>query len=145
MLTTYLCFVKDLMFCDIYGNKCFEDSMDNVDRENACDCPIECTSTSYTFRTISTPFDADELCPHKIMGHGDFLMKPFYENKSPPKFIRKLWKIKFNLSDDDMGFCKWNLQYRAEVIFRLATDSLSVNVISRRLSFFDKLSSFGNT
>ena len=132
------------MFCDIYGNKCFEDSLDNVDIEKSCDCPIECTSISYSFTKVSTPFDEDEMCPSSRMGHGDFLMKPFYENKVPPKFVRKLWKIKYNSSkDDDMSYCKDTLKYRAEVIFRLATDSIYVTVLSKRLSSFDMLSSLG--
>ena len=131
------------MFCDIYGNKCIEDSINTVDIEKSCDCPIECTSISYSFTKVSTPFDGDEFCPPSIMGHGDFLMKPFYEDKEPPKFVRKLWKIKYNVSDDDMGYCKDTLKYRAEVIFRLATDSIYVTVLNKRLSFFDMLSSLG--
>ena len=51
--------------------------------------------------------------------------------------------IKYNVSKDPIDYCKKNLKYRAEVIFRLATDSLSVTVMSRRLSFFDKMSAFG--
>ena len=35
------------------------------------------------------------------------------------------------------------LPYRAQVSFRLATDTVSVIVRTRRLSFFDKLSAFG--
>ena len=132
------------MFCDIYGNKCFDDSMDKPNVEDQCDCPTECNFISYSFTTVSTPFDGNELCPPETLNSDNFLMKPFYENKFPPKFVRKLWKIKYNISDNDMEFCKWNLKYRAEVIFRLATDSISVTVMSRRLSPFDKLSSFGN-
>ena len=45
------------MVCDIYGNKCFEDSMDNVDIEKSCDCPIECSSISYSFRAVREAFN----------------------------------------------------------------------------------------
>ena len=71
-------------------------------------------------------------------------MAEFYTHKSPPQFIRKLIEYKDNTSSDPSDTCKVNIQYRAEVIFRLATDSISVTVMSRRLSFFDKLSAFGN-
>ena len=39
--------------------------------------------------------------------------------------------------------CRRFLPYRTEVTFRLATDTVSVTVRSRRLSFFDKVSGFG--
>ena len=126
----------------MYGNLCFENIMKNSSNENNCECPSECESISYSFRTVSVPLDPEELCPTKA-GSNDFLMKPFYTNKSPPDFIRRLIKAKNNVSDDAMDYCKRNLEYRAEVIFRLATDSMSVTVMSRRLSFFDKMSAFG--
>ena len=136
------------MFCDNYGNKCFNDNMDNAAHEYNCDCPTECNTISYSFTHIfSTPFDAEEFCP-RTKGDSfsdDFLMKPFYENKFPPKFVRTLIKFKNNnISDDAVDYCKKNLQYRAVVIIRLATDSMSVTVMSPRLSFFDKMSAFGN-
>ena len=131
------------MFCDIYGNKCFDDSMDNPNIEDSCDCPTECNFISYSFTTVSTPFDLNELCPSESLNSENFLMKPFYENKFPPQFMRKLMKIKNNVSDDAQDYCKKNLQYRAEVIFRMATDTMSVTVMSPRLSFFDKMSAFG--
>ena len=122
--------------------KCFDDSMDKPNVEDKCDCPKECNFISYTFTTVSTPFNTNELCPSKSYTD-TFLMKPFYENKFPPQFIRKLMKIKNNVSDDAQDYCKKNLQYRAEVIFRMATDTMSVTVMSPRLSFFDKMSAFG--
>ena len=50
----------------------------------------------------------------------------------------------FNDSSEEKDLCAKYLPYRAEVTFRLATDTVSVTVRSRRLSFFDKLSAFGN-
>ena len=70
-------------------------------------------------------------------------MKPFYENKFPPQFIRRLKQFKDNSSSQEQDYCKKNIQYRAEVIFRMATDTMSVTVMSPRLSFFDKMSAFG--
>ena len=49
----------------------------------------------------------------------------------------------YNESSKPSELCRRYLPYRAEVIFRLATDTVSVIVRSRRLSFFDKLSAFG--
>ena len=133
------------MFCDIYGNKCFDDSMHNYFNTTKynCLCPTECDSISYSYTTMSTPFDENELCPSFSEYSEDFLMKPFYDNKFPPQFIRKLMKLKNNVSDDAQEYCKKNLQYRAEVIFKMATDTMSVTVMSPRLSFFDKMSAFG--
>ena len=48
-----------------------------------------------------------------------------------------------NVTDDQSEICKRNIKYRAEVTFQLATHTIAVTVISRRLSFFDKLSGFG--
>ena len=116
--------------------------MKNVTIEDNCDCPNECNSITYSFSVVSTPFDPKEMCPRKS-GSQDFLMKEFYDNKSPPQFIRKLTEFKFNISSDAEDYCKERLQYRAEITFKLASNSLSVTVMSRRLSFYDKLSAFG--
>ena len=129
----------------MYGYHCFEKAMENITIENNCNCPIECNSVSYSFSFVSTPFDHEEMCPsdrHKE----DFLMKEFYDNKFPPQFIRKMREFKGykdNVSSDARENCYKNIKYRAEIIFTLATDSISVTVMSRRLSFFDKMSAFG--
>ena len=60
-------------------------------------------------------------------------------------FISRARKFISNESSDLADLCKRLLPYRAEVTFRLATDTVSVTVRTRRLSFFDKLSGFGNT
>ena len=139
-----LLYIQDFLFCDIYGNMCFENSMQNVSIELNCDCPLECDSISYSFSLVSTPFVSKEMCPRQS-GSADFAMKEFYDNAYPPKFVRKLIRMKNNNATIQEGdFCKRNIQYRAEVIFRLATNTLSVTVMSRRLSFFDKMSAFGN-
>ena len=125
---------------------CFEDSFQNVIiEENNCDCPMECNSISYSFTLVSTPFDPEGMCPLQATKNNKFLMKEFYVNESPPIFIRNLIHFVDNSSVvSSKDLCMRNLQYRAEVIFRLATDTISVTVMSRRLSFFDKLSDFGN-
>ena len=132
----------------MYGNQCFEASMEDTP-EWTCDCPVECKSISYSFSIVSTPLGPEESCPPHASWRDGVLMSPFYEQESPPKFVKKLIDMRNNIShdfdyDEMEESCKKNLQYRAEVIFRLATDSMSVTIMSRRLSFFDKLSAFGN-
>lgn len=117
--------------------------MNNVTVEKGCDCPMECNSISYSFSLISTPFDPEGMCPTRD-GSDNFLMWDFYQNKFPPKYMRKLIELaNRNVSSNDGDYCKRNIQYRAEILFRLATNTLSVTVMSRRLSFFDQLSAFG--
>ena len=70
-------------------------------------------------------------------------MRQFYENEFPPKMMRRMKKVYFNVTDKQKEICKANIPYRAEIKFRLATDTMTVTVTSRRLSFFDKLSSIG--
>ena len=118
--------------------------MSNDTLKETCSCPIECESISYFSYYVSTPFKAEELCSRQPDG----LMNEFYENKFPQQFVRKLKKFKGlisgdNLTINDNEICKKDIQYRAEVKFQLATNTMSVTVISRRLSFFDKLSGFG--
>ena len=91
---------------------------------------------------FSTPFDYEEVCPPNIIT-SDFLMKEYYLNPMPPQMIRNIRGYLNNVTSDMAEICKINSQYRARVIFRLATDTMTVTVTSRRLSFFDKLSSFG--
>ena len=115
---------------------CFEKSMKNTPTDWTCDCPVECNYISYSFSLVSTPFNPEELCPRDMVSE-DFLMKPFYQNRVG----RAMIKMKNNITE--IEYCKQHLKYRAEVIFRLATDSIDVTVMSRRLSFFDKMSAFG--
>ena len=110
-----------------------------------CNCPMECSSISYSFRVVSTKFEEKDMCEN-VGKKGKFWTKEFEspDQKNPPQFIRKLIKLKNNsISANAEEYCKRNLQYRAEVIFRMATDSMSVTVMSSRLSFFDKMSAFG--
>ena len=125
--------------------------------EDSCDCPIECKSISYSFSIQSKELDPKEVCPDvrtdlKNFDRIDFIMKPFYMYKSPPDFVRTLMNFRSNASDTNevqnankkfVTNCKKNLKYRAEVIFRMATGSMSVTVLSSRLSFSDKMSAFG--
>ena len=123
----------------MYGNICFEKSMKNATTEDSCDCPMECNSISYSFSVTSTKFDESEMCEKR----NDF-MDGFDEHTFPPYHIRNLMFLKkLTPYPSSEYYCRKNLKYRAEVIFRLATDSMSVTVMSRRLSFFDKLSAFG--
>ena len=118
--------------------------MDSIIDKNNCSCPLECNYLSYSFSMVSTPFNAEKMCPSKLAAD-DYLMKQFYLHKNPPQFIRNLLnrKEKTYLSKEGER-CMKNIQYRAEVTFRLATENIPVIVMSRRLTFFDKLSAFGN-
>ena len=70
-------------------------------------------------------------------------MKEYYKNVLPPQLLRRMKMFYTNISDGQQENCRRNVPYRAEVVFRLATDTMTVTVASKRLSFFDKLSSFG--
>ena len=128
----------------MYGNICFENNMDNVTVDENCErlCPNECNTITYSFTFVSTPFDPMKMCPKKI-GTKDFLMKQFYIAKAPPKYVRILKEISKNESSEDDDICKKNIQYRAEINFRVAVTTIPVTIMSRRLSFFDQLSAFG--
>ena len=119
--------------------------MENNPAEWVCDCPVECNTISYSFSIKESKQLSTDLCPSP-QNAGDFLMKPFYDNEFPPPFVKGLMKIKnpVNQDQDIQDDCKANLENRAEVIFKLATDTMAVTIMSRRLSFFDKMSAFGN-
>ena len=125
----------------MYGNLCFEKAMENVTIEENCYCPVECNAITYSFNLVSTPFDVKKMCLGKT-GKDD-LMNEFYQHNFPHKFLRRLIEFKDNVSSSAMDYCKKNIPYRAEVVFTLETNSMPVTVISRRLSFFDKMSAFG--
>ena len=116
--------------------------MANETLKKSCNCPMECDSLSYTFSLVSNPFDPEEMCPSKTP-EIKVMMREFYLHKFPPQMIRNLKMYKNNVTSDQSDICKRNIQYRAEVTFQLATNEMPVTVISRRLSFFDKLSGFG--
>ena len=116
--------------------------MGNVTNEEECNCPLECDALNYSYYYVSSPFEPDEMCPRSTTTE-DFLMKEFYKNSMPSKLVRKMEKFAFNSTDDMADLCRISIKYKAEVIFRLATNTMAVTFTSRRLSFFDKLSGFG--
>ena len=124
----------------MYGQSCFENIMANSSLEKNCDCPLECDHNGYSFSLVSKPLDTDEMCS---IGVQDNAMKEFYRKPFPPTFIRILRNAAYNETMDSMEICKRNVQYRAELTFQLAANTLPVTIISRRMSFFDKLSGFG--
>ena len=132
-----------MVVCDINGNICFENVMKNHSKDN-CDvtkCPMDCNFISYSYSIISTPFKEAEHCSNDGK---DSIFDEFYKNPFPPRFMTRARTFFFNESSRPSDQCAKYLPYRAEVTFRLATDTVSVTVRTRRLSFFDKLSAFGN-
>ena len=120
--------------------------MDNDTELEKCNCPMECNSISYSFSIVSSPFDPQKMCPSSKSIKDDDLMKEFYKNRFPQNFIRRLNAfLGKDVSSQEHYYCKRNIEYRAEVTFRLASNSIPVTVISRRLSFFDKMSAFGKS
>ena len=113
--------------------------MENETSEDNCHCPMECNSITYSSYYVSTPFDPQKICKR----HRNGLLEDIFKHEFPPKFLKNLLKYVNNDSNKDTDICKKHLQYRAEVSFQLSTNAMSVTVISRRLSFFDKLSGFG--
>ena len=125
--------------CDIYGSVCFEDIMKNVTLEKNCNCPLDCNSISYSFSLVSSPLIEEEHCANTPSD----LLTEFYEKPFPKEFIRNVRKFTRNVSANPTEICKKYIKYRAVVIFKLATNDVAVTVTSRRLSFFDKISGFG--
>ena len=116
---------------------CFEETMKNFALEKGCDCPAECDSITYSYSLYSSPFNYDLLCGRSP------LMTAFDKEPFPKLFIQKLRMFAKNISSDTTENCKKYLKYRALVTFRLATQDISLTVMSKRLTFFDKLSAFG--
>lgn len=127
-------------FCDMYGNVCFKSIMKNESLQ--CECPMDCNSITYSVTMISTPFDTKGMCS-KTQKSAHPLMSEFYRKPFPNYLVRRIKMFTKNASADVADVCTTNIQYRAEIIFKLATNNIQVTVTSRRLSFFDKLSAFG--
>ena len=113
--------------------------MKNDTLEKNCNCPLDCNSISYSFSLVSSPLIEKEHCAKTPSD----LLTEFYEKPFPKVFIRNVRKFTRNISSDPTEICKKYLKYRAVVILRLATNDVAVTVTSRRLSFFDKISGFG--
>ena len=138
----YIYIQENHLFCDVFGNLCFENIMGNFTLEQQCSCPMECDSLSYSFSVVSTPFNDIGLCPGTLK-QPQPLMSEFYEKPFPKVFVRTLQRFIKNETDKPGEICKRNVKYRAEINFELATNNIAVTVTSKRLSFFDKLSGFG--
>ena len=119
--------------------------MEDEHYEKNCNCPMNCNRITYSFSYSSDRFENEEICLAKANTKNNFLMKEFYKNPFPSNFIRNLRMFNKNETADEKAICKRNSQYRAKITFRLATDFETTTVKTRRLSFFDMLSGFGNT
>ena len=95
----------DLSVCDMFGNICFDKVM-KTDGKDLCDlatCPMDCSSISYSYSIVSSPFIPDELCPSKGT---DSIFEEFYNNQFPPKFITRSRTFYFNESSKASDLCK---------------------------------------
>ena len=105
--------------------------MNNKYLNEECGCPLECNDISYSYYYVSVPFNPDEVCAAKnSKTKSDFLMRTFFENPMPPQMLRDIRGYLFNTSADPYELCKKQSQYRAEIIFRLATDTMTVTTTS---------------
>ena len=118
--------------------------MANDTFDEQCSCPMECDSITYSFNVVSTPFNEKGLCSGQQKNPSP-LMSEFYKKPFPKLFVRKLKKLTKNETDSVRDICLTNIQYRAKVSFKLATNNIAVTITSKRLSFFDKLSGFGTS
>ena len=129
------------------GYRCFETSLANVSASHNCNCPIDCDSVSYSYSIVSIPINPVAQCPSFRRSKSwklKSIFKEFYIKPSPPMFIQRVRSfLNITATSDEAELCKRLLPYRAEVTFRMATDTVSVTVRSKRLTFFDKLSAFG--
>ena len=62
--------------------------MSNATYEKMYNCPVECDAINYSHYTISTPFNAGEMCPVTILSD-DCLMKKLYMSPMPPQLLKK--------------------------------------------------------
>ena len=130
---------QEFFFCDMFGYICFEKMME--DGVPHCDCPVDCDTVTYSYSIVSTPMTEEKECT-TTGGGSDFL--EFFDHPFPPLFVLRAEEF-MNMSSTSrlVDQCKKMLPYRAKVTFRLTSDTVSVTVRSKRLSFFDKLSGFG--
>ena len=92
---------------------------------------------------IDSNIKAAKIDLEELLTKAEVYLKQFYLNKNPPHFIRRLNEFKYNITSNEAEICMKNIKYRAEITFRLAANTLTVTVMSRRLSLFDKVSAFG--
>ena len=73
-------------------------------------------------------------------------MQDFYGPQAyPTEFVNIANFFMLGKERDPQIICKKNMKYRALVTFQLATDTVTLTTRTQRMSFFDKLSGFGNT
>ena len=92
--------------CDVFGNYCFYQAMDEAARKHECDCPHDCRSVAYSVTVSASYIDEQLSCPQTEAGmFGDFqgslgLPKMFlaYYNQIVNKvFVRLLYPISFSI------------------------------------------------
>ena len=92
---------QQFLFCDVFGNICFERMMANSSNGAACRCPMDCSSVSYSYSIVSTPLLPEEECSKDGK---DSIFEEFYKGRCRQKMhilISLHFVIKPNRLDDN--------------------------------------------
>ena len=140
--------IDDQPICDIYGNICFDNIMQQQIRLANCTCPIDCNTVRFRTSISQKSIDLNEYCSRLGKGMSYIAQKVIYELN--PLLI-DYFHIKnegfLGLSEDNGEYiCRRALmQNMAIVSVKFGSPRYMRTVMSKRYSLSDKIGTLGGT
>ncbi len=143
---------EPLQVCQRIGDECFRNTMASAQIYKDCDCPVSCSSTTYSFSVISTPLDASEcysVLSYKTRRNNRLFLDAFefymehYEDRHfelNKKYADLPSMFKFIASCGEAEISEIAL-----LQFQLTSDTVAEVVRRKRVTFTDQLASLGTT
>lgn len=140
--------------CDLYGAFCFDAVMANLTAIRECDCPQECEYTRFDYVEYRTPADSMLECRSAAKGPTLVQHAGARRREVRPNFVEKYdeaeaGNVTFGKAPESNAaarekFCARMLETDTSVVVvELGTDSFIEVIQSRKVSFGDRIGTFG--
>ena len=141
--------------CDLYGNICFNQQMNDVEIRSDCSrtdkCPLDCETVRFSIIEKEFPINADEFCSTE---RGKRLVMVYLQFPGFFNLVYDTWRLDglrndSEIKDHSVSEFLWDIcQSMAKndlslVTVQLESDKFVKTVRDKRTSFTDKLSSIG--
>ena len=141
----YPYFENQYHLCNFLDAVIFEEHMRNASKIHQCQqmCPQECSKTLYSQSVSTELFDIEGMCNDQLL---DLFNPNIFERDTQPKGIIKSYEeIIFGKNFSSLEFCKEALKRIAIVRIRLASNTVTAVMRSRRVTFTGHIANLGQS
>ncbi len=136
-------FDPEVRLCERRGDQCFRAQVTNPLVQEACECPRDCNSITYSYSVVSTPIDSHDaqmcfsLSSARWMSNKLFV-EDFFDPLKKRHGLQMPW-----IQQDPTGSCQVIMSQVAVVQLQLASDSVTEVSRRKRVTFTDQLANLG--